>query len=600
MSYWLGIDVGTTFTAAAVCREQAGRRALPEVVPLGTRSTAVSSVVYLGPDGQVVVGDAAERRAHTDPERVVREFKRRIGDEVPMVVGGVAHTAPQIAAMVVGWVVERVVQREGGPAAGIVVTHPAGWGPYKTQTMAEALRATGLPEITFRTEPEAAAASYALAERVDIGSTIAVYDLGGGTFDAAVVRKTGPHSFRVLGQPQGLDHLGGVDFDDVVFGHVLAAVPALRELDPDDPATLAATSALRRECTEAKEALSADTEVTIPVLTGQTRTQVRLVRAEFEDLIRPQITDTLHVLHQALRCAKLTAQDLDAILLVGGSSRIPLVAQLVSAEFGRPLAVDADPKTAIASGAALSALPPTVDPTATGPAADAPAPDGNPHTPTHEPGPPVVTQPEEPPRPSLTAIPLDVEPAELQWRRARKRRVKQLTLAGALALFTVAGVASVPFLTAHSGPVPPAAAGTAAPETPPAPDAANPAANAPVANAPAAQPGSNNGGSLSGRSGGGVRTTPPAAPNKLNKPAGDAPAPLSTSPQPTWITTYTWTSTWTTTPTHTPPPQPTTTPPTAPATTATTKGSPDSPPRITTTTAPPPTASSSPHQRPPG
>src|SRR3712207_6337706 len=108
MSYWLGIDVGTTFTAAAVCREEAGRRALPEVVPLGTRSTAVSSVIYLAEDGQVVVGEAAERRAVTDSERVVREFKRRIGDEIPMMIGGVPHSAPEIAAMVARWVVDRV------------------------------------------------------------------------------------------------------------------------------------------------------------------------------------------------------------------------------------------------------------------------------------------------------------------------------------------------------------------------------------------------------------------------------------------------------------------------------------------------------------
>ncbi|PZS16469.1 MAG: hypothetical protein DLM60_15490, partial [Pseudonocardiales bacterium] len=237
MSYWLGIDVGTTFTAAAVCRQGSG---VPEVVALGTRSTAVSSVVFLGSDGQVVVGEAAERRAVTDPDRVVREFKRRIGDEVPMVVGGRAHSAPEIAARVLGWVIERVAQREGGPAAGIVLTHPAGWGPYKLSTVTAAVRAAGLASVMFRTEPEAAAASYAAAQRVGLGSTIAVYDLGGGTFDAAVVRKTGVASWRVLGVPQGLEALGGADFDDVIMGHVLAAVPALAQLDPEDPAVLAA------------------------------------------------------------------------------------------------------------------------------------------------------------------------------------------------------------------------------------------------------------------------------------------------------------------------------------------------------------------------
>ncbi|MGH3549024.1 MAG: Hsp70 family protein, partial [Pseudonocardiaceae bacterium] len=354
MSYWLGIDVGTTFTAAAVCRRGSG---VPEVVALGTRSTAVSSVVFLGPDGQVVVGEAAERRAVTDPDRVVREFKRRIGDEVPMVVGGRAHSAPEIAARVLGWVIERVARREGGPAAGIVLTHPAGWGPYKLSTMTAAVRAAGLASVTFRTEPEAAAASYALAQRVGLGSTIAVYDLGGGTFDAAVVRKTGAASWRVLGVPEGLDALGGADFDDVIMGHVLAAVPALARLDPEDPAVLAAMAGLRRECTEAKEALSSDTEVTIPVLAPGVVSRVRLVRAEFEEMIRPRVVQTVEALRRALRSADVEPGDLDAVLLVGGSSRVPLVAQLVSAELGRPVAIDADPKAAIALGAALCALP---------------------------------------------------------------------------------------------------------------------------------------------------------------------------------------------------------------------------------------------------
>ncbi|MDQ3764296.1 MAG: Hsp70 family protein, partial [Actinomycetota bacterium] len=482
MSYWLGIDVGTTFTAAAICREEAGRRALPEVVALGTRSNAVSSVIYLGEDDQVVVGEAAERRAVTNPDRVVREFKRRIGDEVPMVIGGVPRSAPEIAAMVVRWVVDLVAEREGGSAAGIVITHPASWGAYKIQIMADALRASDLPEIMFRTEPEAAAASYALQERVETGSTIAVYDLGGGTFDAAVVRKTGATTFSVLGIPQGIEQLGGADFDDAVFSHVVAAVPALSKLDPDDPATLAATAALRRECTEAKEALSADTEVTIPVLAPEIQSQVRLVRAEFEDMIRPQIAETVEALRRTLRSADVSPQDLDAVLLVGGSSRVPLVAQMVSAELGRPVAVDADPKAAIALGAALAALPagtadtPDSD-TAGADAALDPSPQGEvvaaPTVQLASSDVSVFAPVETPNRPTLTAIPLDVEPAALEWRRARSRRVKRVALAGLLAMVTAAGVASVPFLTSRSGPIPPADAGipAPAPEAPPAPGA---------------------------------------------------------------------------------------------------------------------------------
>jgi molecular chaperone DnaK len=585
MSYWLGIDVGTTFTAAAICREEAGQHVLPEVIPLGTRSTAVSSVVYLAPDGQVVVGEAAERRAVTHPERVVREFKRRIGDEVPMVIGGLPHSAPEIAAKVLRWVIDRVAQREGGPATGIVITHPASWGTYKIQTMVQALRAAGLPEITFRTEPEAAAASYALQERIESGSTIAVYDLGGGTFDAAVVRKTGASTFSVLGHPQGLDHLGGADFDDVVVNHVLAAVPALAELDPTDPTTLAATAALRRECTDAKEALSADTEVTIPVLAPGIQSQVRLVRAEFEDMIRPHVTRTIEALHQALRSAELTAQDLDVVLLVGGSSRVPLVAQLVSAELGRPVAIDADPKAAIALGAALFALP--TDTPAADLACEPPA-QGD-----AVPAPPTVltesnvsgfAQVEAPQRPSLTAIPLDVEPAQLHWRRASSRRVKRVTLAGVLALITAAGVASVPFLTSRSGPIPQADAGTPAPSAPlaskaPAADAASPTANA--------GSGSTSDESSRGEGfGGHVRTTSPVAPNKpASGGAKPDPATVPTSaPAPPWVTSYTWTTSWSIPPSpHSTPPQPTTTTDPTPTPAQTTKAS---PPPTTTTAVP--------------
>ncbi len=590
MSYWLGIDVGTTFTAAAICRQGAGRPEIPEVVALSGRSTAVSSVLYLAPDGQVVVGEAAERRAVTDPDRVVREFKRRIGDEVPMVIGGRPHAAPEIAAMVLTWVIERVAQREGGPAAGIVLTHPAGWGPYKISTMTDALRAAGLPSITFRTEPEAAAASYALAERIDTGHTIAVYDLGGGTFDAAVVRKTGTTTMQVLGVPQGLDHLGGADFDDAILAHVLTAVPALTHLDPDDPTTRTALAALRRECTQAKEALSADTEVTIPVLAPGVTSQVRLVRAEFEDMIRPQVDHTLEALRRALRSADVEPHNLDAVLLVGGSSRIPLVAQLISAELGRPVAIDTDPKAAIALGAALCALPtPTTDTAPEAPIDRVAVPETS--APAAGSELPSFTPAEVPQRPSLTALPLDVEPATLQWRKARSRRAKHVALAGALALFTVAGAASVPFLTSRTGPLPPADAGTSTPSTPAAPGAPAPGAPAPAASsAPNAETSSDNSSNSEG-SGGPVRTTPRAAPNK---PAGavarhDPPAGAPSAPPPSWVTTYTWTSTW-----SSPPPTTTTTVPPPPPPTKTTKA----PPPPTTTTAVPTTTAHRQHGQP--
>jgi molecular chaperone DnaK len=361
MTYQLGIDLGTTYTAAAISRAtERSPGGGVDVVTLGARSATVASVMYLADDGSVLVGEAAERRALTDPDRVVREFKRRIGDDVPIMLGSRQYQAHELAARMTRWVVDLVTEREGGPPKRIAVTHPASWGAHKKDVFASALRTVGL-SVTFLAEPQAAAVSYACAERVDSGSTVAVYDLGGGTFDAAVVRKTaGPMSgsFELLGQPEGIERLGGIDFDEVVFGFVREAVgDKLDALDPEDPDVLSAVARLRREVVEAKEALSSDTEVTIPVLLPDLRTQTRLTRGEFEAMIRPALEETIVSLRRAITSAGLTPDDLSAVLLVGGSSRIPLVSQLVSDELTRPVAVDADPKTAIAMGAALAISP---------------------------------------------------------------------------------------------------------------------------------------------------------------------------------------------------------------------------------------------------
>jgi molecular chaperone DnaK len=367
MSYQLGIDLGTTYTAAAVCRSSDRRWVEPEVVTLGSRSATVPSVIFVAPDGSVVVGEAAERRAVTDFDRVVREFKRRIGDPTPVMVAGRAWAPQELSARLVRWVVDRVAEREGGPADRIAVTHPAAWGSHKKDLLGAALAGQGLT-VTFLAEPQAAALSYAANERVGGGSTIAVYDLGGGTFDAAVVRKGEPSApgggagFGLLGRPQGLERLGGIDFDEAVFEHVLEGMPdAFAQLDESDPAVLSAVARLRRDCTEAKEALSSDTEVSIPVMLPAARGSVRLHRSEFEAMIRPHVEETVSALRSAVVSAGLAPDQLTAVLLVGGSSRIPLVGQLVSEQLGRPVAVDADPKNAIAKGAALAVSPkPTV------------------------------------------------------------------------------------------------------------------------------------------------------------------------------------------------------------------------------------------------
>jgi actin-like ATPase involved in cell morphogenesis len=346
LTYSLGVDLGTTYTAAAIARHDR-----VEVVTLGANAATVPSVIFVRDDDTIVVGEAAARRALTDPTRVVREFKRRFGDPTSIIVAGSPYAPDALMAKLLAWVVDAVAEREGGRPDRIALTYPANWGPYKQDLLAQALRLADVGDVSTITEPEAAAISYAATERVQPGAVIAVYDLGGGTFDAAVLRKT-DDGFTLLGRPEGIEHLGGVDFDEAVFAHVRnACTEAFVDLDTSDPGVRAAVAHVRQECTTAKEALSDDTEAAIPVLLT-VHTQVRLTRAEFEEMIRPTLAPTVAALSRAVASAGLATSDVDTILLAGGSSRIPLVGQLIAAELARPVAVDVHPKHAVAMGAA--------------------------------------------------------------------------------------------------------------------------------------------------------------------------------------------------------------------------------------------------------
>lgn len=352
MSYYVGIDLGTTFSGAAIARE-----GTVTMFNLGSRSAAVPSVVLLRADEQVLTGEAAVRRALSEPERVAREFKRRLGDTTPILVGGSPYSAEALSARLLRSVLDEIRTREGGDPAGVAVTHPANWGPYKVDLLRQGLRLADLDadEVVLVSESEAAAISYASTERVEPGQIVAVYDLGGGTFDAAVLRRTA-EGFEILGRPEGIERLGGIDFDMAVFGHVQRALGGvLEDLDPEDPAVQTAVARLRQDCVEAKEALSSDTDASIPVMLPNVATEVRITRAEFEALIRPALADSIDAMRRAFRSAGVEADQVDRILLVGGSSRIPLVAQLVASELGRPVALDSHPKHAVALGAAVVA-----------------------------------------------------------------------------------------------------------------------------------------------------------------------------------------------------------------------------------------------------
>lgn len=260
-----------------------------------------------------------------------------------------------LMARVLEWVVSQVASAEGAAPASLAVTHPANWGQFKLDVLRRAVGDLGLRPDHMVPEPVAAASFYASQRGLPPGGAVAVYDLGGGTFDAAVVRAD-PAGYRIVGRPDGIERLGGVDFDYAVLRHVTSSVGVdLDELDLSDAEMAAGLVQLRDECVRAKEALSAENDVAIPVMLPGLHTQVRPTRTELETMVRPGLEETLAALDRTIGSTGLAPDDIHAVLLVGGSSRIPFVAQLVAGEMGRPVAVDARPKDAICLGAALVA-----------------------------------------------------------------------------------------------------------------------------------------------------------------------------------------------------------------------------------------------------
>ncbi|MBM7805077.1 YVTN family beta-propeller protein [Geodermatophilus bullaregiensis] len=348
MSHSLGIDLGTTSVAAAVARD---RRA--EMVPLGDTSAVAHAAVHVGADGSVTGGDAAARRAVTDPDRVAQDLKRRLGDPTPVVLGGVPYPVATLLGSLLETAFTRAVGSSGGQPDTVVLTHPATWGPVQCRALADVAGAAGLTRYSTVTEPEAAAAYHGATRHLGTGEVFAVYDLGGGTFGATVLRRT-PDGTEVLGVPDGIERLGGTDLDDAVLAHVDAAAGGfLHRLDLSDARTVVALARLRQDCTAAKEALSFDTETTIPVFLPGRHTEVRLTRPEFQELIRVPVESTLRVLDRTLRTAGVAPGELSSVLLVGGSSQIPLIAETVSRELGCPAVLDAHPEHAVALGAAI-------------------------------------------------------------------------------------------------------------------------------------------------------------------------------------------------------------------------------------------------------
>ena len=445
MSYGLGIDLGASVTSAAICRPGAGGTEL-EIVPLGAGATGIASVLYLGADGSFLVGQAAEQRVLTEPDRVFRQLKQRIGNDL---TAPVSHRPENLAARMVRWVVDTVAECEEEAAASIAFAYPATWGPQQRDVLAQALEELGVGIPTFVAEPEAAALSRATAAPVDVGSSIAVFDFGGGSFDAAVVRTTAPGTFTMLDAPLVTGSLCGADFEEAVFSHVLASLGGrVENADLDDPDVLASMARLLERCVEAKEALSTEAEVTIPVLLPGVQSQVRLTRGDFESLIRPALAETVEAMSTAIR-SQVQPEDLDEVLLVGGSSQVPLVARLLSTEFQSLVTVHPEPQAAVALGAALAASPVWESapgpPAAVLPLAASPVPESTP-------GPPATVLPGTPIAPSVSwehpqATRAAVAPQPEGGHKSRRRlaaAAAAASLAAVLVPLTIMGMTDPP------------------------------------------------------------------------------------------------------------------------------------------------------------
>ncbi|GIJ09896.1 Hsp70 family protein [Micromonospora andamanensis] len=416
MAYVLGIDIGNTSTVAAVARHRDGHWGHPEPVALHPGPGPLPSTLLLASDGTFTLGESGES------ERTARSVLARVGDHVPLLLAGERYRPETLVALLAAHVVDQVHGARGAPAELVVLSHPASWGRYRRDLLHSALWDYGLGEVTLLPRTVTVAEGY--AARGFAGGVAAVYALGGGTFETTLVRRNSRDRYETVGVPRTLARLGGDDFDEALAGHVRTALA--RDLAAAGPGGRTALRRLPAECERAKRELTvtSQTDVALSLPTGPVR--VPVTRLEFEELIRPAVQTTVELLAQAVRDADLAPAQLDGVLLAGGASRVPLVAELL-ATAGFPIETAPDPQHTAAAGAAaagsriLSPRPLPAGPPATAgtPATVAPT--------SHRPmartaGPPtaddLTPHEEPPPRPPIRYPPLDLP------KRSRRKLVR--------------------------------------------------------------------------------------------------------------------------------------------------------------------------------
>lgn len=346
----IGIDLGTTFSAVGFVSE--GK---PRILPNGAERI-VPSVVGFSPQGALLVGTPARNQYVLYPEHTVRSIKRKMGTDEKIALQGRAYSPQEISAIILREMKRIAEANLQGAVTRAVITVPAYFSDAARQATKDAGEIAGLTVERIINEPTAAALAYGLDQSAE-RQMVAVYDLGGGTFDVSIVELNS--GVVEVHASHGNTQLGGDDFDELLMNHLAERFQAEHGIDPRTERK--ALARLTRAAEQAKIALSSQpfTRVREEYLMEREGTplhlDVELARNEFEEMIEPLLEGTLASVDQALQDAKFQARDLDKVLFVGGSTRIPRVWELVANHVGLEPHSEINPDEAVALGAGVQA-----------------------------------------------------------------------------------------------------------------------------------------------------------------------------------------------------------------------------------------------------
>jgi len=350
MSKVIGIDLGTTNSCVAVME---GGEAVVIPNPEGARTTP--SVVGFKKDGERIVGETAKRQAITNPDRTIMSIKRHMGSNHKETIDGKDYTAQEISAIILQKLKSDAEAYLGQPVTQAVITVPAYFNDSQRQATKDAGKIAGLEVLRIVNEPTAAALAYGMEKSED--QTILVYDLGGGTFDVSIL-ELGDGFFEVKAT-SGDNSLGGDDFDQAIINYLVAEFKKDQGIDLSKDK--AAVQRLKDAAEKAKKELSGvlTTTISLPFITVvdgvPQHLELNLTRAKFEELTEDLVERTMGPTRRALSDAGLTAADIDKIVLVGGSTRIPAVQEAIKKVTGKEPHKGVNPDEVVALGAAVQA-----------------------------------------------------------------------------------------------------------------------------------------------------------------------------------------------------------------------------------------------------